>query len=235
MKKLIVTLLVIAITSIIALLIFSFNSNEKPLIAAAYMLLGAFFLWVMVIGSAQYVFRDTICSFIKKIRIGWKTKFVLFATFLALLEEIIAVTMTNLAPLFGVKIGEAYFTVSPNFFDLVLFHSVVIFIPMFVVWAWFLSRYDFKANTVFLLFGVSGVITELVYGGVFNIILFAFWIFIYGLMVYLPAYCLPVRENLLKATFVNYFAAIFLPYILAIPFAFTISLFGHPSTHFIPL
>lgn len=55
---------------------------------------------------------------------GWKKKFVVFATVLALIEEAITTTMTNLAPLFGVEIGEAYITASTNYVDVVLFHSV---------------------------------------------------------------------------------------------------------------
>ena len=39
--------------------------------------------------------------------LDWRIKFVLFATVLALIEEAIAVSMTNLAPFFGVKVGEA--------------------------------------------------------------------------------------------------------------------------------
>jgi hypothetical protein len=38
-------------------------------------------------------------------------------TALALMEEAITSSMTNLAPLFGVKIGEAYITASTNYFD----------------------------------------------------------------------------------------------------------------------
>ena len=44
---------------------------------------------------------------------------------LAMLEEVVTTSMTNCAPLFGVKIGEAYITASSNYFDVILRHSVV--------------------------------------------------------------------------------------------------------------
>jgi hypothetical protein len=49
--------------------------------------------------------RSTIRNAVNKIRIVWRWKFIFFATALALLEEVITTTMTNLAPLFGVKVG----------------------------------------------------------------------------------------------------------------------------------
>ena len=41
--------------------------------------------------------------------------------------------MTNCAPLFGVEMGEVYITASGNDMDVVLFHSVVVFVPQFLV------------------------------------------------------------------------------------------------------
>jgi hypothetical protein len=64
--------------------------------------------------------------------------------------------MTNLAPLFGVKVGQAYITSSTNYLDVVALHSVVMFVPLFVGWAVTLSCYDFSPFAVFLLFGLTG-------------------------------------------------------------------------------
>jgi hypothetical protein len=58
---------------------------------------------------------------------------------------------------------------------------------MFVVWAWLLSRYRFSPSSVFLLFGMNGVLAELLIGGP-ALLMAPFWIFIYGLMIFLPAY-----------------------------------------------
>ena len=70
---------------------------------------------------------------------------------MALLEEAVTTTMTNCAPLLGVSLGQAYITASSNYFDVILGHSVIVFVPQFAAWAWLLSRYDFQPAEVFLL------------------------------------------------------------------------------------
>ena len=37
--------------------------------------------------------------------------------------------------------------------------------PMFMVWAWLLARYRFSPGSVFLLFGINGVLAEFLIGG----------------------------------------------------------------------
>ena len=96
---------------------------------------GLILLWIGVGGMLMYRFREPIREGLLKIRLDWRLKFILFATFLALTEEAITTTMTNLAPLFGVKVGEAYITASTNYLDVVALHSVVMFVPLFVGWA----------------------------------------------------------------------------------------------------
>ena len=93
---------------------------------------GLILLWVIGAGVIMRIYRDRIRAFILRIEMGWRLKFVVFATLLALIEEAITTTMTNLAPLFGVRVGEAYITASANYLDVILFHSVIIFIPMFI-------------------------------------------------------------------------------------------------------
>ena len=75
---------------------------------------------------------------------------------MALIEEVITTSMTNLAPLFGTTPVEAHITASTNYFTVVCFHSVVIIAPMFVAWAWMLSRWNFSPLKVLLLFGITG-------------------------------------------------------------------------------
>lgn len=65
----------------------------------------------------MYRFREPIREAVLKIRLGWQWKFILSATFLALIEEVVTTTMTNLAPLFGVKVGVVFlpaYCVPPN-------------------------------------------------------------------------------------------------------------------------
>ena len=76
-------------------------------------------------------------------------KFVLGCITLALLEEAITTAMTNCAPFFGVPFGQAYITASANYFDVVLYHSVVIFVPLFIGWAVLLWRWRFPPLAVF--------------------------------------------------------------------------------------
>ena len=71
-------------------------------------------------------------------------------------QEAVTTSMTDLAPMFGVKMGEVYITASPNYIDVVTQHSVVIFVPMFIVPAWLCSRYDVRPGSVFVLFGLTG-------------------------------------------------------------------------------
>ena len=155
---------------------------------------GLIFLWIGVGGTLMYRFREPLREAVLKIRLGWQWKFILFATFLALVEEVVTTAMTNLAPLFGVKVGEAYITASTNYLDVVALHSVVMFVPLFVGWALILSRYAFSPFSVFLLFGLTGTVMETNFG-LKNPLEFGLWIFVYGLMVFLPAYCVPSERN----------------------------------------
>ncbi len=76
---------------------------------------GLILLWIGVGGLLMYHFREPIRAVVLNIRLRWQWKFILFATVLALTEEAITTTMTNLAPLFGVRLGDAYITASTNY------------------------------------------------------------------------------------------------------------------------
>jgi hypothetical protein len=66
--------------------------------AVILMGLGLVLLWIVLGGTLMRLFRDRVSAFVRGIRLDWRVKFVLFATLLALLEEAVTVTMTNLAP-----------------------------------------------------------------------------------------------------------------------------------------
>lgn len=196
---------------------------------------GLVFLWVLLGGTAMRLFRDPIRTVVQSIRIDGRILFVLLATILALVEEAITTTMTNLAPVFGVPFGAAFITASGNYLDVVCLHSVVVFIPMFVGWAFLLQRYDFSPNAVFLLFGLTGLTAETAFGGPQALAEFGLWIFVYGLMVYLPAYTLPARRGVRRPPWWMYGVAVFLPIFFAIPVAAAVGI-AHPiRIHFPPI
>jgi len=74
----------------------------------------------------------------------------------------------------------------------ILFHSVVVFVPMFIALSWVLGRLDLSPFAVFISYGIVGTIGEAVFAGrVDAVIGFPMWVFVYGLMVWLPACALP--------------------------------------------
>ena len=199
--------------------------------------LGLILLWVVMCGSLMYVLRDHIKRFVQNIPIHWQVKFILFGILMAMLEEAITTSMTNLAPLFGVKIGGAYITASANYFDVVLHHSVIVFVPWFIAWAWILKRYEFSPFWVFVLFGLNGLFAESLTFGVQHLSEFALWIFVYGLMVYLPAYTIPTERGAQRPKLWHAALAFILPLLIGIPWAIIVNLMfpNHPSIHFPPI
>jgi|GEM_PF-1926078 len=81
------------------------NPVELAILGMAW---GLIFFWIVVGGILARVYRDNVRHVVVHVPIGWKIKFVLFATVLALVEEAITTTMTNLAPVFGVQVGQAW-------------------------------------------------------------------------------------------------------------------------------
>src|SRR6185369_579751 len=163
-------------------------------------------------GGLMFRFREPIRGAVARWRLNWRLKFIITATALALVEEAITTTMTNLAPVFGVKIGEAYITASTSYLDVVALHSVVVFIPMFVGWSFLIGRYNFSPFSVFLLFGLTGTLAEMSFGPQ-HALEFGMWIFVYGLMVFLPAYCVPQERNAKAPRWWHYPLAVFVPFL----------------------
>lgn len=212
--------------------IFAMGPNSR---ATLFMGAGLVLLWIVLGGMLMWTTRDRVRAILLGVRLPWSLTFVLFCTLLALTEEAITVSMTNFAPLLGVPIGAAYITASANYLDVVALHSVVVFIPMFIAWAWMLSRWDFHPAEVFLLFGLTGFLAEAQFAGVFNPAQAPFWIFVYGLMVWLPAHGLPSREGAKRPKWWTFPLAVLLPFVFAIPVAAVVG-FLHPvKIHFPPI
>lgn len=199
------------VVSLIAFLILTSEETDVHQKAIIKMALGLILFWIVIGGTLMVRFQEPISRGVRKIPLNWRVKFILFATALALLEEAVTVSMTNLAPVFGSEVGKAFITASANYLHTVLFHSVIVFIPMFVVWSFLLGRYDFHPKQVFLLYGLVGSLAEMsmqpsnIFGG--------FWFFVYGLMVYLPACSLPPAEvrGVQKPKLRHYAMAVVLP------------------------
>lgn len=207
--------------------------NDKVTRAGMLMAWGLILLWVVVCGSIMYRRKDLLKQIIQGINFDWRLKFVVFAAILALIEEVITVGMTNMALVFGVKLGEVFITASADYFDVVLFHSVIVFIPMFATWAFLLSRYNFSPSTVFLLFGFTGIFIEAGFSFYTSILNPGLWLFVYGLMVYLPAYCcVPENLSLKNPGKLVKIIAVFLPFIIALPVAFIVSIIHPVRVHF---
>lgn len=141
--------------------------------------------WNIVGGAAMFLARNPARRLVGKSRLNKGATFVILATLLALLEEGVTTTLTNLAPVFGN--AQAFITASHNYLEVVVWHSVIVIAPMFLVWSWLLARIRFSPASVFLLFGTNGVLAELLIGGP-ALLMAPFWIFVYGLMIFLPAY-----------------------------------------------
>ena len=221
----------LVVTSLVTVLV-SHNRIERAVVGMAW---GLIILWIILGGILARVYRDKVRRFVLRVPLRWKTKFVLFATVLALIEEAITTTMTNMAPVFGVKVGEAYITASANYLDVVLGHSVIVFVPMFVAWAWLLGRYDFRPATVLLLFGLTGTLAEAGSFGLQNLAQVGMWVFVYGLMVYLPAYCAPADRGARQPLVRHYVLAVFLPFLFVIPVAGVVGYLHPVKIHFQPI
>lgn len=217
-------------------LILAAQQDESPYARAMLsMLLGVIFLWIALGGALMLLLRRRIRRVVQAMAGDWRTQFVIFCTVMALIEEAITTGMTNLAPVFGVRVGEAYITASANYLDVVLFHSVIVFVPMFLVWGWLLKRWAFTPTAAALLFGITGVISESLAFGEQNPLMIPVWIFIYGLMVYLPAYSLPAERGASKARPQHFLLALILPILGTIPVVLFL-LAVHPvSIHFPPI
>ena len=224
--------LVISTSIVLFIALTAMGPNSRAVILMGS---GLILLWIALGGSLMFIFRNRIRGFVLGMRGDWRGKFVLFATLLALLEEAITVSMTNLAPLFGVPVGAAYITASANYLDVVALHSVVVFIPMFIALAFLLSRWDFTSAQVFLLFGLTGTLAEVSFGGIQQLAQIAMWTFVYGLMVFLPAYCSPAERGATPVRWWHFPLAAVLPIVFSVPVAVVVGTLHPTPIHFPPI
>jgi hypothetical protein len=237
LKRFFVGLMLFVLVLFTTLLYINTGGNVKGR-AILSMAWGLIIFWICIGGFLMYHFREKVRSFVLRQSGSWQKKFILFAILLALLEEAVTVIMTNLAPLFGSKIGEAYITASTNYFDVVLFHSVIVFVPLFFSTTALLKRYQFSPFAIFIFFGIVGTIAEALYSGnLSQLATFYQWVFVYGLMVYLPAYSIPTERGAVVPKWWHYLIAV--PFILlrALPAiiilgVLIVGVLHHPNVHF---
>ena len=182
------------------------------------MMLGALVLWVGGCGTLMWRRRDAVVAWLRALPLPEGPKFVLAAAALACVEEAITTLMTNLAPLAGGTHGVEGIVNATNYFHVVLLHSVVTFVPAFAVWAWLLRRYAFAPAQAFLLYGLTGTLAEALFVRP-DALVAGYWIFVYGLFVWLPA-CAMRRPAALRAVRPRHVAlALLLPIAAALPVA----------------
>ncbi len=214
--------------------------DRRRALGIARMALGLAVVWIGIGGGLMVLGREAVRARVLALGWNWRVTFVLSCILLACLEEAVTVTLTNLAPLFGSRVGEAYITASANYLDVILLHSVVVFIPYFLVLAWILGRWDFSPFAVFLSFGIVGTAGEAIFAGNLGIVLgFAMWIFVYGLMVWLPVCCLPAGRGARPVGWGGHlvlpFAIFGLAMPMIVPMVYVISVvLGHPAIDFAP-
>jgi hypothetical protein len=219
-----------AVVIAVFFLLATLTSPDAVTRAIAGMALGLFLFWIVLGGALTLLLRKRVRNILRHFDAHWRISFVCFATLLALLEEAVTTTMTNAAPLWGVPIGKAYITASANYLEVVLYHSVVVFIPMFIAWAWLLKRYAFSPAAVFILYGCTGALAETGTFGAQNLMGLGFWVYVYGLMVYLPACAISPERGARKPGVWACLLALILPILAAIPVALII-LAINPAQH----
>ncbi|MEO1615505.1 MAG: hypothetical protein AAFV88_06620 [Planctomycetota bacterium] len=210
--------------------------NEK-LGVMAKMIWGVNLLWIALFGAVSLLMRNRVSKFGEKLQSYRPLIFFFGATLMALLSEAVTTAMTNCAPLFGAEIGEVYITASANYLDVVMFHSVVVFLPQYAMIGWLLSRYAISPFAIFICYGITGFIGEVMLSGP-NPLMLAQWILIYGLFVFLPAHLFVSVENRKPMKWWMYPLLVILPVIVSIPMVALLLLViapGHPSIHFPPM
>lgn len=216
----------------VGLVLFANLQGDSKSRAIILMASGLWLIWVLGFGMASWRLRDRARLLFEKVPGRPYLKFFLFAFGLLLLEESVTTTMTNLAPMLGSRIGEAYITGSANYLEVVMWHSVVVLWPAYAAWALVLRKVDFHPNAVFLFYGLQGVTAEAMHSGPAQILAFPFWTFVYGLMVYLPAWCVHGTGDRPQAKGRHYVAVYLLTLLITLPVALMVLKLRPPTAGF---
>jgi hypothetical protein len=207
----------IFITTLVAFAVYP-NEENPDNRAILSMGISLILIWCVCGGILMRWKRDLFVGWMKKISWGWRLRFVLLCILMAMLEEAVTTSLTNMAPLFGGVTDAARITASKNYFEVIFMHSVIAFVPMFICWAWLLSRYKFMPVEVMLLFGLTGTLAESITFGLQHLPEVGMWTYVYGLMVYLPAHSVPAEREGYSVQFYHWLLAVFLPLFFIIPF-----------------
>jgi len=198
--------------------IVGFIEHDPDRRAILWMTGGLIVVWIVLGGMLMRLGRARFAAWVGRLRLGWRTRFVLLCILMALLEEAVTTGLTNLAPWFGGVTDAARITASKNYLEVVCLHSVVVFVPMFVAWAVILSFFDFAPVEVMLLYGLTGWLAEWMTFGSDNIGMVGMWTFVYGLMVWLPAWTVPRGRHVRPARWWMWPIAAVGPLFAGIPF-----------------
>ncbi|KKQ83314.1 MAG: hypothetical protein UT07_C0006G0022 [Parcubacteria group bacterium GW2011_GWB1_38_8] len=183
MKKYLVFLGIYGILFQVLLTFFVFGRNEE--FVAVKMLWSLILFWIVVCGYLMHFYRDNFSRFFNNIKLKFLLKFVLFSSIFVLVEEGIA---TGINYYFYLNTGVSALTASTNYFEVIFKHSLVALVPLFIVFGLYLKKYKPSPEKAFLIFGIVGVFAETTVGGLLSLLQAGMWIFVYGLMIYLPYY-----------------------------------------------
>jgi hypothetical protein len=195
--------------------------------SAIVMQWGSFLSWVYII--APLLGRKGLPLLkhrLSRFTLGPKRLFFIFAALFALIEEALAVFWNNITPsFFGQAVGPVL-TASTNYFEVILFHSVVVFLPLFLVWAYLLEHGRYSSREAYLYFGMTGILAEYIFNpGILALLAGGFWILIYGSMVYYPArFLFGEEKSNLNVTWRRAVVAVFLPLLASVPLAILIDI-----------
>jgi hypothetical protein len=220
LRRIVTSLLAIQALGLVLLLVAGTGDVPKDR-AIALMALGLVVIWVLGFGAVNLIAIDQLTGLINRIPFRWQLRFVVASAILALLEEAVTTSLSNQARRFGDASGEAMITASTNYLDVVLLNSVVVFIPMFVTWAWMLGKWRFTPFQVLICFGITGIFAELMMSGPTQLLGFGMWILVYGLMVYAPTKAVAPTSTI-KPPFWIWPLTVVLPLFAAIPIALSV-------------
>jgi hypothetical protein len=208
------------IFTVTIILVGSKSFDEKTIILEAG---GLILCWIIVGGLFMRAWRDPLVIAFRSWSIPWGLRFVLLTTFLAMMEEVVTTGLSFLARSLGAS-EKGIITASTNYFEVIGLNSVVVLVPLFAVWALMLRWWDFKPVEVKLLFGLTGTLAETTSFGSQNLLMVGFWVFVYGLMIWLPAWTIPSDRGARPVRWWHWLIAVFLPFVGNVPVAMVVIL-----------